>query len=98
MRPREYAPVLQPPRALRVSSKWYLWSRLHRLGLVQVALISNWPALGDFKILSIIGAAASAMGHSIIDLIPEKIAQLLGLLLRDVNSITPRREMTEGIY
>jgi choline dehydrogenase len=55
-------------------------------------------ALGDFKILSIIGAAAAAMGHSILDLIPAKISQLLGLLLRDVNSIDPRRDMTEGIY
>lgn len=55
-------------------------------------------ALGDFKILSIIGAAATAMGHSILSLIPEKVSQLLGLLLRDVNSIDPRRDMTEGIY
>lgn len=55
-------------------------------------------ALGDFKLLSIIGAAAAAMGHTILGLIPEKISQLLGLLLRDVNSINPRRDMTEGIY
>ncbi|KFY90769.1 hypothetical protein V500_04965 [Pseudogymnoascus sp. VKM F-4518 (FW-2643)] len=55
-------------------------------------------ALGDFKILSIIGAAAAAMGHSVLDLIPAKISQLLGLLLRDVNSIDRRRDMTEGIY
>jgi choline dehydrogenase len=55
-------------------------------------------ALGDFKILSIISAAATAMGNTIVGLIPDKIAQLLGLLLRDVNSIDPRRDMTEGIY
>lgn len=54
--------------------------------------------LGDFKILSIIGATASAMGHSILDLIPEKIAQLLGLLLWNVNSIRPSRDVHEGIY
>lgn len=55
-------------------------------------------ALGDFKILSIISAAATAMGNTILGLIPEKISQLLGLLLRDMNSIDPRRDMTEGIY
>jgi choline dehydrogenase len=55
-------------------------------------------ALGDSKILSIIGAAATAMGNSILGLIPEKFSQLLGLLLRDVNSINPHRDMTEGIY
>ncbi|KAK2689258.1 hypothetical protein QWA68_011503 [Fusarium oxysporum] len=55
-------------------------------------------ALGDFKILSIISAAATAMGNTILGLIPEKVTQLLGLLLRDMNSIDPRRDMTEGIY
>lgn len=55
-------------------------------------------ALGDFKILSIIGAAATAMGNTILSLIPEKISQLLGLLLRDMNSNDPRRDATEGIY
>ncbi|RFU78108.1 choline dehydrogenase, mitochondrial [Trichoderma arundinaceum] len=53
---------------------------------------------GDFKILSIIGAAATAMGNTIFGLIPEKVSQLLGLLRRDINSIDPRRDMTEGIY
>lgn len=55
-------------------------------------------ALGDFKILSIIAAAAAAMGHSLASLIPEKIDQLLGLLLRDVNSIAPTRDMDQDIY
>ncbi|KAL4864172.1 hypothetical protein BDV12DRAFT_176601 [Aspergillus spectabilis] len=55
-------------------------------------------ALGDFKILSIIGAAASAMSHKILGLIPNKVSQLLGLLLRDANSTDPGRDSTEGIY
>ncbi|KAB5577470.1 hypothetical protein GE09DRAFT_1085876 [Coniochaeta sp. 2T2.1] len=55
-------------------------------------------ALGDFKLLSIIGAAATAMGNTIRGLIPDKVSQLLGLLLRDANAIDPRRDMTEGIY
>jgi choline dehydrogenase len=55
-------------------------------------------ALKDFKILSIIGAAAAAMGNRILSVIHEKVSQLLGLLLRDVNSVDARRDMTEGIY
>lgn len=55
-------------------------------------------ALGDFKIVSIVAAAATAMGHTIFGLIPEKISQLLGLLVRDVNSVDPRRDTTEGLY
>jgi choline dehydrogenase len=54
--------------------------------------------LGDSKILSIVAAAATAMGNTILGLIPEKVAQLLGLLQRDVNSSDPRRDVTEGIY
>lgn len=55
-------------------------------------------ALTDVKLLSIIGAAASAMGTSLLALLPQKVSQLLGLLLRDVNSNDRRRDMTEGIY
>jgi choline dehydrogenase len=55
-------------------------------------------ALKDFKILSIVGAAATAMGNRILSVIPEKVSQLLGLLLRDINSVDARRDMTEGIY
>lgn len=55
-------------------------------------------ALKDFKILSIIGAAATAMGHNILSVIRENVSQLFGLLLRDMNSVDPRRDMTEGIY
>ncbi|KAL5333994.1 hypothetical protein BJX70DRAFT_379512 [Aspergillus crustosus] len=55
-------------------------------------------ALGDFKLLSVIIAAASAMGHKILGLIPDKVSQLLGLLLRDANSTDPRRDSREGIY
>jgi choline dehydrogenase len=38
------------------------------------------------------------MGNTILGLIPEKAAQLLGLLQRDVNSSDPVRDVTEGIY
>ncbi|KAL2843736.1 hypothetical protein BJY01DRAFT_264195 [Aspergillus pseudoustus] len=55
------------------------------------------PALGDFKLLSIISAAASAMGHGIFGLV-DKVSQLLGLLRRDMNSIDSRRDRQEGIY
>ncbi|RQM06375.1 hypothetical protein DH86_00001195 [Scytalidium sp. 3C] len=55
-------------------------------------------ALGDLKVVSIINAAAAAMGHSLLDLVPEKVEQLLGLLLRDVNSVARTRDKTEGIY
>lgn len=55
-------------------------------------------ALGDFKILSIIGAAATAMGNSILSGVSQKVPQLLKLLLRDMNSVHPRGDMTEGIY
>jgi choline dehydrogenase len=55
-------------------------------------------ALGDFKILSIITAAATAMGHKILGLIPDSLSQLLGLLFRDMNSADPQRDMTESIY
>ncbi|CAL5866783.1 uncharacterized protein PFLUO_LOCUS993 [Penicillium psychrofluorescens] len=54
--------------------------------------------LRDSKILSIITAAATAMGNTILDLIPEKVTQLLGLLQRDVNSSDPHRDVTEGVY
>ncbi|KAJ5619453.1 hypothetical protein N7510_003437 [Penicillium lagena] len=54
--------------------------------------------LRDSKILSIITAAATAMGNTILGLIPEKVTQLLGLLQRDVNSSDPHRDVTEGIY
>ena len=55
-------------------------------------------ALGDFKIVSIVAGAAAAMGHTILGLIPEKISQLLGLLVRDMNSFDPNRDMTQGLY
>lgn len=55
-------------------------------------------ALGDFKILAVIGAAATAMGHTILGLIPEKVSQLFGLLVHDVNSVDPRRDAAEGLY
>ncbi|PIG69590.1 hypothetical protein AARAC_002701 [Aspergillus arachidicola] len=55
-------------------------------------------ALGDFKILSIITAATTAMGHKIFGLIPDSVSQLLGLLFRDLNSADPQRDMTESIY
>ncbi|KAI8685243.1 GMC-OxRdtase-N domain-containing protein [Fusarium keratoplasticum] len=55
-------------------------------------------ALRDYKIISIIGAAATAMGHAILDVIPQAAAQLLRLLVGDVNSADPQRDMTEGIY
>lgn len=55
-------------------------------------------ALGDLKFLSIVGAAATAMGSTILGLIPQTVDQLLGLLLRDVNSNDPRRDSTEAIY
>ncbi|KAJ5633150.1 hypothetical protein N7490_009489 [Penicillium lividum] len=54
--------------------------------------------LRDSKIFSIITAAATAMGSTILGLIPEKVAQLLGLLQRDVNSSDPHRDVTESIY
>ncbi|SPO06466.1 related to glucose dehydrogenase/choline dehydrogenase/mandelonitrile lyase (GMC oxidoreductase family) [Cephalotrichum gorgonifer] len=55
-------------------------------------------ALRDSRLLSIIAAAATAMGNTILGLIPTKVIQLLGLLLRDMNSADRRRDMTEGIY
>jgi len=55
-------------------------------------------ALGDFKIVSIVAGAAAAMGHTILGLIPEKVSQLLGLLVRDMNSIDPHRDATQGLY
>ncbi|OOQ83570.1 alcohol dehydrogenase [Penicillium brasilianum] len=54
--------------------------------------------LRDSKILSIITAAATAMGNTILGMVPEKVAQLLGLLQQDVNSSDPHRDLTEGIY
>ncbi|CEL00404.1 Putative Choline dehydrogenase, mitochondrial [Aspergillus calidoustus] len=50
--------------------------------------------LTDFKLLSIINAAASAVGHSLFG----KISQLLGLLLQDLNSTKSHRDKAEGIY
>jgi choline dehydrogenase len=55
-------------------------------------------ALGDLKVVSVISAAATAMGHSLLDLIPQKISQLLGVLLRDVNSVEARRDGIQAIY
>jgi choline dehydrogenase len=55
-------------------------------------------AMRDYKIISIIGAAASAMGHTILDVIPQAAAQLLHLLVGDLNSTGPERDRTEGIY
>jgi choline dehydrogenase len=55
-------------------------------------------ALGDLKIVSIISAAAVAMGQSLANLIPEKVSQLLGLLLRDVNSVESLRDGIQGLY
>ncbi|KAF5697630.1 choline dehydrogenase mitochondrial [Fusarium mundagurra] len=55
-------------------------------------------AMRDYKIISIIGAAATAMGHTIFDVIPQAAAQLLHLLVGDLNSAGPERDGTEGIY
>ena len=55
-------------------------------------------ALRDSKLLSIIVAAATAMGNTILGLIPERVTQILKLLWRDMNSADPRRDLREGIY
>ncbi|KAJ6134746.1 hypothetical protein N7523_001068 [Penicillium sp. IBT 18751x] len=55
-------------------------------------------SLRDSNILSIITAAATAMGNTILGLVPDKVAQLFGLLQRDVNSSDPHRDVTEGVY
>ncbi|KAM5343759.1 hypothetical protein ACJ41O_012296 [Fusarium nematophilum] len=67
-------------------------------GWLGTSLADLTLALRDIKIVSIIGAAAAAMGHTILSLIPEAASQLLQLLLRDVNSVRPQRDMREGIY
>lgn len=55
-------------------------------------------ALKDPKVVSIVSAAASAMGHTLLDLIPNKISQLLGLIRNDINSVDATRDAHEGIY
>ncbi|OKL57395.1 hypothetical protein UA08_07534 [Talaromyces atroroseus] len=55
-------------------------------------------ALGDWKLLSIISAAVRAIGHGILGAVRERASQLLRLLLHDINSANPQRDMTEGIY
>ncbi|KAM6504751.1 hypothetical protein FSOLCH5_015246 [Fusarium solani] len=55
-------------------------------------------ALRDYKIISIIGAAATAMGHAILGVIPQAAAQLLHLRVGDINSADPQRDTTEGTF
>ncbi|KAF2794930.1 GMC oxidoreductase [Melanomma pulvis-pyrius CBS 109.77] len=53
--------------------------------------------LQDLKLLSLVLGAASAMGKSVLDLIPT-IGGLGDVLLRDINVDTPGRDAAEGLY
>lgn len=55
-------------------------------------------ALADFKLIAIIGAAAAALGNTIVHLFAEKVEQLISILRTDVNSDSRRRDPKEDIF
>ncbi|KAF2123896.1 GMC oxidoreductase [Dothidotthia symphoricarpi CBS 119687] len=52
----------------------------------------------DFKVLSLVLAAATAMGQNIIGSLITTVTGLAQVLLRDINNPSPSRDSTEGLW
>ncbi|KAF2185485.1 GMC oxidoreductase [Zopfia rhizophila CBS 207.26] len=66
-------------------------------GWLRTAVTDLILVLQDFKLLSLVIAAATAMGRSILALITT-LTGLAQVLLLDINADTPARDSTEGLY
>jgi len=67
-------------------------------GWLTTSVTSLLLALEDWKLLSLIIAAGTAMGTSFLGLIISTVAGLGEVLLRDINADTPGRDSAEGLY
>ena len=65
---------------------------------LRLRVTSLFFVLEDWKLLSLIIAAGTAMGTSFLGLIISTVAGLGEVLLRDINADTPGRDSAEGLY
>jgi choline dehydrogenase len=67
-------------------------------GWLTTSVTSLTLVLADFKLLSLVISAATAMGKSTIGFVISTITGLGDVLLRDINADTPDRDSAEGLY
>jgi choline dehydrogenase len=67
-------------------------------GWLTTSVTSLLLVLEDWKLLSLIIAAGTAMGTSFLGLIISTVVGLGEVLLRDINADTPGRDSAEGLY
>ena len=67
-------------------------------GWLETSLTELSLAVEDTKLLSLIIAAGTAMGKGLISKLITTVAGLAEVLLLDINSGTPNRDQTEGVY
>lgn len=67
-------------------------------GWLTTSVTSLLLVLEDWKLLSLIIAAGTAMGQGFLGLLVATVAGLGEVLLRDINADTPDRDSAEGLY
>jgi choline dehydrogenase len=67
-------------------------------GWLTTSVTSLTLVLSDLKLLSLVVAAATAMGRNTLGLIISTVTGLGEVLLRDINADTPGRDSAEGLY
>ncbi|KAL2846401.1 hypothetical protein BJY01DRAFT_234642 [Aspergillus pseudoustus] len=67
-------------------------------GWLQTSLTQLTLVVEDLKLLSLVIAAGTAMGQSLVGKILDTVTGLAGILLRDLNTGAPWRDQREGLF
>ncbi|KAK8190390.1 uncharacterized protein BKA78DRAFT_252775 [Phyllosticta capitalensis] len=90
---RKYFERLEKVRYLPNSITGHGFSGWLETSVTDLTLIAQ-----DFKVLSLVLAAASGMGQSILESVVTTVTGLAQVLLRDLNNDGPTRDSDEGLY
>ncbi|KAL4911776.1 hypothetical protein BDW62DRAFT_215530 [Aspergillus aurantiobrunneus] len=67
-------------------------------GWLQTSLTQLTLVVEDFKLLSLVIAAGTAMGQNLVGKVLDTVTGLAGILLRDLNTGVPGRDSQEGLF